>query len=241
MCFPRLVTRGDLERAAMLIALVQGIIGSFDEKLSPLKQARREKAGNHAKDDFLRKSGVHADAIRARGMPVSLCLPKPPLPGFHDPKSKQEISYSVRQHTGRETFRSIGDKIVKHASKERCRPIGMAMREAKNDRYDGERHPRERSERDAIEVFINQEAKHESTPEDFLDQRYDDGKAEKPADHGRPVKRRLRREKIWIEPGRPCPKSKKRLRSNPKYKDDNCDRQAERQSRRSLKRVLGQK
>ena len=43
----------------MLITLVQGIIGTFDEHLAPFEEAGSQKRRDHAENDLLRESAVH--------------------------------------------------------------------------------------------------------------------------------------------------------------------------------------
>ena len=44
---------------AVLIAFVQGVIGAFNEDLSPLDKRSREKPGNCAQDYFVEESRMH--------------------------------------------------------------------------------------------------------------------------------------------------------------------------------------
>ena len=43
----------------MLVTPVQSIVSAFDEYFSPLDEAGRKKASDHANDDFLSKRRVH--------------------------------------------------------------------------------------------------------------------------------------------------------------------------------------
>jgi hypothetical protein len=43
----------------MLVTPVQSIVSAFDEYFSPLDEAGREEASDHANDDFLSKRRVH--------------------------------------------------------------------------------------------------------------------------------------------------------------------------------------
>jgi len=43
----------------MLVAFVQSIVSAFDEYFSPLDEAGREEASDHANNDFLSKRRVH--------------------------------------------------------------------------------------------------------------------------------------------------------------------------------------
>lgn len=56
-----LTTLRDLrDRRGLIVAGVQGFIGAGDEHFSPLDQAGGEKAGDGAKDDFLKEGGAHS-------------------------------------------------------------------------------------------------------------------------------------------------------------------------------------
>jgi hypothetical protein len=56
-------------RRSMLIAFVQRIVSAFDEYFSPLDEAGRGEAGDHANDDFLDERRVHWQLQGAEGMP----------------------------------------------------------------------------------------------------------------------------------------------------------------------------
>ena len=43
----------------MRVTSVQSVVRAGDKDLAPLKQTSREKAGDHADEDFLKKCGVH--------------------------------------------------------------------------------------------------------------------------------------------------------------------------------------
>ena len=43
----------------MLIALVQGVVGAFDEDFGPFHQRGGEESGEGANDNLLEESGVH--------------------------------------------------------------------------------------------------------------------------------------------------------------------------------------
>ena len=60
---------------ARFVASVQGVIGAFDEDLTPLHQRRGQKAEDGAEEDFLHEGRVHpyfwstTGAIRRGGTP----------------------------------------------------------------------------------------------------------------------------------------------------------------------------
>jgi hypothetical protein len=54
-----------IENRAMLVALVQGVIGAFDKDPRPLEHRRGKKTGQRAKDHFLEKRGVHFETSKA--------------------------------------------------------------------------------------------------------------------------------------------------------------------------------
>ena len=43
----------------MLVALVQGVVGPFNEDPCPFDEAGRKESGEGADEDFLEESGVH--------------------------------------------------------------------------------------------------------------------------------------------------------------------------------------
>ena len=48
-----------IEHCAVLIALVQSIVGAFHENFCPFNEAGGEKTGEGADEDFLEEGGVH--------------------------------------------------------------------------------------------------------------------------------------------------------------------------------------
>ena len=48
-----------IEDRMVLVAFVQGVIGAFHKNLGPLYERGREKTGECADDDFLKKRGLH--------------------------------------------------------------------------------------------------------------------------------------------------------------------------------------
>ena len=80
----------------VLIALVQGVVSSFDEQFRPFEKTRGQKRHDHAKDDPLRKSAVHYGIIHSTQGAISLeALPEAPLLRVHDPDSQKEIGCGV--------------------------------------------------------------------------------------------------------------------------------------------------
>jgi len=61
---------GQLDRAAMREAFVQGVVGPFPKHLRPLQNASGEKSRNRAENNLLEKSGMHLDPFEARAMPL---------------------------------------------------------------------------------------------------------------------------------------------------------------------------
>ena len=48
-----------IEHRAVLVALIQGVVGAFDENSCPLDQRGGEETGKGADEDFLEEGGVH--------------------------------------------------------------------------------------------------------------------------------------------------------------------------------------
>jgi hypothetical protein len=58
-----------IEHRAVLVALVQSVIGAFDKDLGPFNERGGKKSGESADQDFLEERGVHP-FLRATMMPV---------------------------------------------------------------------------------------------------------------------------------------------------------------------------
>lgn len=54
----------------MLISLIQGVVRSLDECLSPFDQGGGKKSRDCTENHFLKKRGVHLGPMRARPMPL---------------------------------------------------------------------------------------------------------------------------------------------------------------------------
>ena len=55
----------------MPVAFVQSIVSTFDEHFSPLNEAGRSEAGNHANDNLLCKRRVHWQLQGAEEVPLA--------------------------------------------------------------------------------------------------------------------------------------------------------------------------
>jgi len=103
-----------------------------------------------------------------------------------DPKGFQ-VGDGVRQDAGRKLLRAVSHAVVKRAGEQRGDPILRRMRKAKTDRDNDKRHQGKCPHRDALEIFINQETKKKSAPENFLDEWDDHGQPEEPQHNRHPV------------------------------------------------------
>ena len=202
----------------MLVALVQGVIGAFHEDFAPLNDDRSGKAGQGTKDNLLEKRGLHP-FLDSNDSATS---PKTPLFCAHDPEPQEEIGDGVSQNTRGETLRSIGHSIIKNASNQRCNPIRPGMGEPKRERNHRERQPGESSQRYALKIFPDHEAKQKSAPKNLFYEWDDNREPQKPEHHGCPVSRGLSGKNVGIKTDRSRGKSEKLLWRNPKKENQNA-------------------
>ena len=73
------------------------------------------------------------------------------------------------------------------------------MGEAKTERYDCERKPREGPETHAPEILIDQKPEQKPAPKNLLDKWNNDNKAEKSENDCQPIKQRLPGKDVRIE------------------------------------------
>src|SRR6202521_1636526 len=119
MTFWRKVRSEAHRGGSMLVAFVQSVVRAFDKDFAPLNEAGREKAGDHAKNDFLEEGRVHCTLPGSRSSASDRSSPKAPLPRFHDPKPEEEIGHGVGQDAGGQAFCAVGHAIIECAGNER--------------------------------------------------------------------------------------------------------------------------
>ena len=59
-----------IEHGAVLVALIQGVVGPFHEDFRPLNERGGKETGEGADEDFLEKGGVHP-FLKAAMVPVA--------------------------------------------------------------------------------------------------------------------------------------------------------------------------
>ena len=69
-------------RRRVLVAVVQGVISTFDEYLPPLDKAGRQETSHHANEDLLIKRRVHWQPYAAEAMPLSWTPTRNPIAQF---------------------------------------------------------------------------------------------------------------------------------------------------------------
>src|SRR6266513_1661084 len=142
------------------------------------------------------RSRLTARAMPLFGQPNS---PKTPLTRLHNPHPQKQIGDSVRQYASRETFRPVSHPVIEHARKHRRRPVGPGVGKAKCESHDCERYPGKFPERNLFKLFIDKEAKQESTPKDFLKERHDQDKPKKAKENCNPIKQCLIGKNGWVK------------------------------------------
>ena len=82
----------------MLIALVQGVVRSFDKYFGPLDKTGRQKSGKHADKHLLKKSRVHP-GLRSSRDAIAMVYQKPHCRVFmiQSPRSKF-VSACAKMH-----------------------------------------------------------------------------------------------------------------------------------------------
>jgi hypothetical protein len=97
----------------MLVTLIQRVISTFDEKLSPLNQTRGQQSREQAEKDLLKESGMHnQNCSTPDATGLGIALPKPPLAGIHNPKAKNQVCDRMRDNTGGQALRYVGDRVI---------------------------------------------------------------------------------------------------------------------------------
>jgi hypothetical protein len=226
----------------MLVAFVQRIVSAFDEYFSPLDEAGREEASNHANDDFLNKRRVHWRLQGAEAVPLAgAALPETPLASFHDPEAEEKVGDGVGQDARRQAFRPIRDAIVERARNEGRDPVRGRMGQPEPDGHDREREPGKGSNWDGVEFLVDEIAKQESAPEDFLDQWNDNDQPQKTEDDRGPVGGWLAGEDLGIETKEPRRETEEFLGCNPQRENQERNRGRKNNSPGCAKLILAPK
>ncbi len=159
-----------------------------------------------------------------RGTP----LPEAPLASFHDPETKEKVRDSVGHDARHHALRAIGNPVIERARNERREPVRGRMGEAEPNRYHRKGKPREGAKCDAVEFFVDQIAKQESTPEDLLDQWNHNDQPQKAEDDRTPVGGWPAGKNFGIKAVETRRETEKSLRGNPQ--GENHERNHERKS-----------
>jgi hypothetical protein len=78
----------------MLVAFVQGVVGTFDKHFRPLQDGGSEEPSQRAKDHLLEKRGVHSVTGSTEG---AIHLPESPLFRLHNPDAEEQIRERMRK------------------------------------------------------------------------------------------------------------------------------------------------
>jgi hypothetical protein len=154
-------------------------------------------------------------------------LPKSPLPGLHDPETKQCIREGVRQNTGSEAAGAVSDQVIQDPRAQCRRPVRPGMTQSKEECDHGKGTQIEFAEGNALNIFVDQKSKKKCAPENFFDKWNDDRESDKTQRDRQPVGRRTTRQKSRIKPERPRSEPEKLLRENPDQKNNGGNEESE--------------